>query len=122
MARGLRVKVDFGWRIGTQRAHARVLGAKCQSVLGLTEATAVVTPRRLEETKGRSESTDQRTFGGYIRLQGDLEVDLLCPHVRVAIELDGAQHLADVDAYRRDRGARITFCGRSARTARRMWL
>src|SRR5438105_9108935 len=34
---------------------------------------------------------------------GTLEVDLLCAHARVAIELDGGQHLADPIAYRRDR-------------------
>jgi superfamily II DNA or RNA helicase/very-short-patch-repair endonuclease len=38
-------------------------------------------------------------FGG----QGRLEVDLLCPDARLAIELDGLQHLASTDAYRRDR-------------------
>jgi very-short-patch-repair endonuclease len=32
-----------------------------------------------------------------------LEVDLLCANARVAVELDGAQHLADPVAYRRDR-------------------
>jgi len=35
--------------------------------------------------------------------QSQLEVDLLCADARVAIELDGAQHLADPVAYRRDR-------------------
>ena len=34
---------------------------------------------------------------------GELEVDLLCADVHVAIELDGGQHLADANAYRRDR-------------------
>ena len=34
---------------------------------------------------------------------GLMEVDFLCREARVAIELDGAQHLADADAYRRDR-------------------
>ena len=34
---------------------------------------------------------------------GRLEVDLLCTDARVAIELDGAQHLGDPSAYRRDR-------------------
>ena len=34
---------------------------------------------------------------------GNLEVDLLCADARVAVELDGAQHLADPVAYRRDR-------------------
>ena len=35
--------------------------------------------------------------------QSRLEVDVLCADARVAIELDGAQHLADPVAYRRDR-------------------
>jgi len=34
---------------------------------------------------------------------GRMEVDLLCDAARVAIELDGAQHLDSTDAYRRDR-------------------
>ena len=34
---------------------------------------------------------------------GAMEVDFLCAEARLAIELDGAQHLADADAYRRDR-------------------
>jgi very-short-patch-repair endonuclease len=32
-----------------------------------------------------------------------MEVDLLCEEPRVVVELDGAQHLADREAYRRDR-------------------
>ncbi len=32
-----------------------------------------------------------------------MEVDLLCADARVAVELDGEQHLAGVEAYRRDR-------------------
>jgi very-short-patch-repair endonuclease len=35
--------------------------------------------------------------------QGQMEVDLLCQELRLAIELDGGQHLADTEAYRRDR-------------------
>ena len=35
--------------------------------------------------------------------QGRMEVDFLCEALRLVIELDGAQHLADPDAYRRDR-------------------
>ena len=34
---------------------------------------------------------------------GSLEVDLLCPDARLVVELDGSQHLADPEAYRRDR-------------------
>ena len=60
--------------------------------------------RRLEtlaETKGR--------FGLNVALPiafdgaSRLEVDLLCADCRVAVELDGAQHLGDAIAYRRDR-------------------
>lgn len=35
--------------------------------------------------------------------QGRMEVDLLCAEKRLAIELDGPQHLSDPGAYRRDR-------------------
>lgn len=35
--------------------------------------------------------------------RGTMEVDFLCADARVVVELDGAQHLADTDAYRRDR-------------------
>jgi superfamily II DNA or RNA helicase/very-short-patch-repair endonuclease len=35
--------------------------------------------------------------------RGRMEVDLLCAPSRIAIELDGGQHLGDADAYRRDR-------------------
>lgn len=34
---------------------------------------------------------------------GSMEVDLLCAEAKLAIELDGAQHVSDPDAYRRDR-------------------
>ena len=32
-----------------------------------------------------------------------MEVDFVCTAAKLAIELDGAQHLNSVDAYRRDR-------------------
>jgi very-short-patch-repair endonuclease len=35
--------------------------------------------------------------------RGKMEVDLLCTDARVAIELDGSQHLDSEEAYRRDR-------------------
>ena len=35
--------------------------------------------------------------------RGMMEVDLLCSDAMLAVELDGAQHLADAEAYRRDR-------------------
>jgi len=36
-------------------------------------------------------------------MEGEMEVDLYCAQERVAVELDGPQHLADIEAYRRDR-------------------
>jgi hypothetical protein len=38
-------------------------------------------------------------FAGHSRM----EVDFLCADARLVVELDGAQHLADANAYRRDR-------------------
>lgn len=35
--------------------------------------------------------------------RGYLEVDFLCPEARIVVEIDGAQHFSDVEAYRRDR-------------------
>ena len=35
--------------------------------------------------------------------EGQMEVDLLCERAHLAIEVDGGQHLADAEAYRRDR-------------------
>lgn len=34
---------------------------------------------------------------------GRMEVDLVCTAVKLAIEIDGSQHLSSVEAYRRDR-------------------
>jgi len=55
----------------------------------------------MSATKGRFRlnATLPIAFDG----QGSLEVDLLCADARVAVELDGAQHLGDPIAYRRDR-------------------
>jgi superfamily II DNA or RNA helicase/very-short-patch-repair endonuclease len=67
-------------------------------------ATEAFLYRRLEtlpETAGRFRLNVELPipFDGW----GRMEVDLLCAEARVAVELDGAQHLADPDAYRRDR-------------------
>jgi very-short-patch-repair endonuclease len=67
-------------------------------------ATEAFLYRRLDtlnETNGRFRlnATLPIPFYGF----GTLEVDLLCADARIAIELDGGQHLADPVAYRRDR-------------------
>jgi superfamily II DNA or RNA helicase/very-short-patch-repair endonuclease len=60
--------------------------------------------RRLEtlpETAGRFRLNVELPipFDGW----GRMEVDFFCADSRVVVELDGAQHLADAEAYRRDR-------------------
>jgi very-short-patch-repair endonuclease len=67
-------------------------------------ATEAFLYRRLEtltETNGRFRLNAKLPipFDG----MASLEVDLLCLDARVAVELDGPQHLADPVAYRRDR-------------------
>ena len=47
----------------------------------------------------RSDAQRQRRRAGPLRAKADW----LCADARMAIELDGAQHPADADAYRRDR-------------------
>jgi len=83
---------------------ARTVPADVDGADRARSATEAFLYRRLEtlsETKGR--------FGVNIALPiafdglGRLEVDLLCDDARLAVELDGAQHLADPAAYRRDR-------------------
>ena len=67
-------------------------------------ATEAFFYRRLEtlsETTGRFQLNAELPipFDGW----GKMEVDLLCTDARLIIELDGGQHLANADAYRRDR-------------------
>jgi superfamily II DNA or RNA helicase/very-short-patch-repair endonuclease len=67
-------------------------------------ATEAFLYRRLEtlaETAGRFRLNAELpiSFDGW----GRMEVDLLCEQPRIAIELDGSQHLGDAKAYRRDR-------------------
>ena len=83
---------------------ARTFPEDADGVDRARSATEAFLFRRLEtlpETKGRFRLNVALPipFDG----QSRLEVDLLCADARVAIELDGAQHLADPDAYRRDR-------------------
>lgn len=67
-------------------------------------ATEAFLYRRLEtlpETKGKFllNAEIPIAFDGW----GRMEVDLFCTEARLVVELDGAQHLGDEDAYRRDR-------------------
>lgn len=83
---------------------ARTVSADAEGAARARSATEAFLYRRLEtlvETRGRFRVNAALpiAFDGLVRL----DVDLLCEDVRVAVELDGAQHLADPVAYRRDR-------------------
>ena len=83
---------------------ARRLSADADGAARARSASEAFLYRRLEtlpETVGR--------FRLNVRLpipfntEGEMEVDLYCAQERLAVELDGPQHLADIEAYRRDR-------------------
>src|SRR5438552_15333579 len=83
---------------------ARAVPADAEGADRARSATEAFLYRRLETlpaTKGRFELNAALpiAFAG----SGTLEVDLLCADARVAVEVDGAQHLADPAAYCRDR-------------------
>lgn len=91
--------------LATLFLHAtRTVHADAEGVDRARSATEVFLFRRLEtlaETKGRFRLNERLPIA--FDVGGALEVDLLCAEARLAIELDGAQHLSDPDAYRRDR-------------------
>jgi very-short-patch-repair endonuclease len=83
---------------------ARPMPEDAEGVARARSATEAFLYRRLDtlrETNGRFRVNVALPipFDGF----GTLEVDLLCADARLAIELDGGQHLADPVAYRRDR-------------------
>jgi very-short-patch-repair endonuclease len=91
---------------------ARPMASDADGADRARSATEAFLYRRLEtlaETKGRFRVNVALpiAFDGV----GQLEVDLLCAGSRVAVELDGAQHLADPIAYRRDRKERSAAAG-----------
>jgi superfamily II DNA or RNA helicase/very-short-patch-repair endonuclease len=83
---------------------ARSVVPEAEGVDRARSATEAFLYRRLQtlpQTVGRFQLNAELPipFDG----NGRMEVDLLCTEVRLAIELDGAQHLDSRDAYRRDR-------------------
>lgn len=83
---------------------ARPLASDVEGVKRARSASEAFLYRRLEtlqDTRDRFRLNVDLPipFDGF----GRMEVDLLCDDSRVAVELDGAQHLADPVAYRRDR-------------------
>ncbi|HEV7242299.1 MAG TPA: DUF559 domain-containing protein [Thermoanaerobaculia bacterium] len=83
---------------------ARRVDPEAEGVDRARSATEAFLYRRLEtlkETRGRFELNVNLPIAFDAR--GQMEVDLLCVDSRVVVELDGAQHLSDAAAYRRDR-------------------
>jgi len=80
------------------------LSPEMKGVARARSATEAFLYRRLEtlsETKGRFQLNADMAipFDG----RGRMEVDFLCEDARIALELDGPQHLSNAEAYRRDR-------------------
>jgi very-short-patch-repair endonuclease len=90
-------------------AHLFVHAAKSPATEAMGEerarsASEAFLFRRLEtlpETAGHFRLNEQLPIS--FDRGGNMEVDFLCPEAGIVIELDGAQHLADAEAYRRDR-------------------
>lgn len=83
---------------------ARTVSPEAEGADRARSATEAFLYRRLEnlsETRGRFELNARLPIAFDAR--GEMEVDLLCADSRVVVELDGAQHLSDAVAYRRDR-------------------
>jgi very-short-patch-repair endonuclease len=83
---------------------ARRLSAEAEGVNRARSASEAFLYRRLEtlrETAGRFRLNARLPIP--FDAEGEMEVDLYCAQERLAVELDGPQHLADPEAYRRDR-------------------
>jgi len=83
---------------------ARSVTSEDEGLNRARSATEAFLYRRLEtlpQTAGRFRLNAELPipFDGH----GRMEVDLLCADARLAVELDGAQHLDNPEAYRRDR-------------------
>ena len=83
---------------------ARPIPPEAEGTKRARSASEAFLYRRLEslpETRGRFQMNADLpiAFDGW----GRMEIDLLCADSRLVVEVDGAQHLADPVAYRRDR-------------------
>jgi very-short-patch-repair endonuclease len=110
-----RAKVEAVAREAESRG--RVLGVR--PVLTLEDRTAVPQAAGIDHARSASKAFLFRRLetlsetAGRFRLnvelpiafneKGGMEIDLLRAETKIAIEIDGPQHLADLDAYRRDR-------------------
>jgi superfamily II DNA or RNA helicase/very-short-patch-repair endonuclease len=93
-----------GGRTGTPGGQARTATSDAEGADRARSATEAFLFRRLEtlpQTAGLFQLNAELPipFDG----RGCMEVDLFCAAARLAVELDGPQHLASTGAYRRDR-------------------
>jgi len=93
---------------------ARPVPSEAEGANRARSASEAFLYRRLEtlsERRGRFRMNTELpiAFDGW----GRMEIDLLCTDSRVVVEVDGAQHLADPVAYRRDR-RKTSYCKRTA--------
>jgi very-short-patch-repair endonuclease len=91
--------------LATLFVHAfRLVSPEAEGVARARSASETFLYRRLQTlpaTAGRFRLNAELPIPFDTR--GRMEADLLCEELRLVIELDGAQHLADAEAYRRDR-------------------
>ena len=83
---------------------ARRLAPDAEGTARARSASEAFLFRRLEtlpETAGRFRLNVELPIP--FDAEGRMEVDFVCAQSRMVLEIDGAQHLADADAYRRDR-------------------
>jgi very-short-patch-repair endonuclease len=83
---------------------ARSIAPDAEGASRARSASEAFLYRRLEtmsETRGCFELNARLPIAFDAR--SEMEVDLLCAEARLAIEIDGAQHLSDAAAWRRDR-------------------
>ncbi len=83
---------------------ARRLSADADGAARARSASEAFVYRRLEtlsETAGRFRLNARLPIP--FDAEGEMEVDLYCSEAQVAVELDEPQHLANLEAYRRDR-------------------
>jgi very-short-patch-repair endonuclease len=95
------VNAPLAQLFATATAAAVPVGEGGDWARSATEAFLYQRLETLPETAGLFRLNQQLPipFDGW----GHMEVDLLCAEHRIAIELDGSQHLDSADAYRRDR-------------------
>jgi hypothetical protein len=81
--------------------QARGGGARCRSGAQRQRSLPLPAAETLPDTAGKFRLNAELPipFDG----RGAMEVDLLAAEARLAVEIDGGQHLADPEAYRRDR-------------------